>query len=180
MEAGRKHEHFIQGNSRKQKISICIGFAKYKSLSWLVWLSGLSASLQTKKLPVGFPVRAHACVAGQVPNKSHGTMHGGLCDSRTCSGVGLQERDLQFEVPEPFKISSNPVWPFPWRETLSLSSKAICYINIVEKMVCSRVSECLHVQEVQHQERPKDNSSKKKIEGSSIIKWAGVNKFIGL
>ena len=34
---------------------------------WLVWLSGLSASLQTKKLPVQFPVRAHAWVVGQDP-----------------------------------------------------------------------------------------------------------------
>ena len=35
---------------------------------WLVWLSGLSASLQTEGLLVGFPVRAHAWVAGQVPS----------------------------------------------------------------------------------------------------------------
>ena len=34
---------------------------------WLVWLSGLSAGLQTKGLPVRFPVRAHAWVVGQVP-----------------------------------------------------------------------------------------------------------------
>ena len=34
---------------------------------WLVWLSGLKASLQTKGLPVQFPVRAHAWVVGQVP-----------------------------------------------------------------------------------------------------------------
>ena len=27
---------------------------------WLVWLNGLSAGLQTKGLPVQFPVRAHA------------------------------------------------------------------------------------------------------------------------
>ena len=34
---------------------------------WLVWLSGLSASLQTKGSPVQFPVRAHAWVLGWVP-----------------------------------------------------------------------------------------------------------------
>ena len=33
----------------------------------LVWLSGLSASLQTERSPVQFPVRAHAWGAGQVP-----------------------------------------------------------------------------------------------------------------
>ena len=34
---------------------------------WLVWLSGLSAELQSKWLPVQFPARAHTWVAGQVP-----------------------------------------------------------------------------------------------------------------
>ena len=33
----------------------------------LVCLSGLSASLQTKRLLVHFPVRAHAWIVGQVP-----------------------------------------------------------------------------------------------------------------
>ena len=36
---------------------------------WLVWLSGLSASLRTKMYPVQFPLRAHAWVAGQVPSR---------------------------------------------------------------------------------------------------------------
>ena len=36
-------------------------------MPWLVWLSGLSANLQTKGLLVWFPVRAHAWVAGHVP-----------------------------------------------------------------------------------------------------------------
>ena len=42
---------------------------KYYIKPWLVWLSGLSAGLQTQGSPVGFPVRAHAWVAGQVPNR---------------------------------------------------------------------------------------------------------------
>ena len=42
--------------------------------SWLVWLSGLSIDLQTKKLLVRVPVRAHAWVAGHVP--SWGPMRG--------------------------------------------------------------------------------------------------------
>ena len=37
------------------------------ALPWLVWLSGLSTSLQAKGSLVRFPVRAHAWVAGQVP-----------------------------------------------------------------------------------------------------------------
>ena len=36
---------------------------------WLVWLSGLRASMQTKGSLVRFPVRAHAWVAGQVPSR---------------------------------------------------------------------------------------------------------------
>ena len=43
-------------------------------LPWLVWLSGLNASLQTKGSLVRFPVRAHAWVVGQVP--STGRMRG--------------------------------------------------------------------------------------------------------
>ena len=35
---------------------------------WLVWLSGLSAGLQTKGSSVHFPIRARAWVADQVPN----------------------------------------------------------------------------------------------------------------
>ena len=37
-------------------------------MPWLVWLSGLSASLQTKGSPVRFPVRTHTWVAGQAPS----------------------------------------------------------------------------------------------------------------
>ena len=44
---------------------------KNTSYTWLVWLSGLSAGLQTKGLPVRFPVRAHAWVVGQVPSRGH-------------------------------------------------------------------------------------------------------------
>ena len=38
---------------------------------WLVWLSGLSAGLQTKGSLVRFPVKAHAWAAGQVPTRGH-------------------------------------------------------------------------------------------------------------
>ena len=37
----------------------------------LMWLSGLSAGLWTKRLPVQFPVRADAWVVGQVPSWEH-------------------------------------------------------------------------------------------------------------
>ena len=40
---------------------------KCGALPWLVWLSGLSASLQTKGSPVRFPIKAHAWVSGQFP-----------------------------------------------------------------------------------------------------------------
>ena len=41
---------------------------KANLLPWLGWLSGLSTRLGTKGSPVGFPVRTHAWVAGQVPS----------------------------------------------------------------------------------------------------------------
>ena len=40
---------------------------------WLMWLSALSAGLQTKGLLVHFPARAHAWVAGHVPSRGRGT-----------------------------------------------------------------------------------------------------------
>ena len=40
---------------------------KKGTMSCLVWLSGLIASLQTEGSLVQFPVRAHAWVVGQVP-----------------------------------------------------------------------------------------------------------------
>ena len=44
--------------------------SKYKKLPWLVWLSRLSAGLQSKGSLVRFPVRAPAWVMGQVPSKA--------------------------------------------------------------------------------------------------------------
>ena len=40
---------------------------KIKVLPWVVWFSGLSASLRTKGSPVRIPVGTHAWVAGRVP-----------------------------------------------------------------------------------------------------------------
>ena len=37
-------------------------------IKFIPWLSVLGAGIQTKRSLVGFPVRAHACVAGQVPS----------------------------------------------------------------------------------------------------------------
>ena len=47
-------------------LTICIKFFTHEKghKPWLVWLSGLSAGMQTKGLSVRFPVRAHAWVAG--------------------------------------------------------------------------------------------------------------------
>ena len=41
---------------------------KKQILARVVWLSGLSADLRIKGLPVEFPVRAHAWITGQVPS----------------------------------------------------------------------------------------------------------------
>ena len=47
-------------------LDIVLGLSKELLYPWLVWLSGLSARLQTERLPVQFPGRAQAWVASQV------------------------------------------------------------------------------------------------------------------
>ena len=54
----------------RKKNCRCIGDGK-RNTPWLVWLSGLSASLRTKGSQVQFPVRAHVWVVGQIPNWGH-------------------------------------------------------------------------------------------------------------
>ena len=56
-------------------------------LPWLVWLSGLSASLLTIGLLVRFPIRACAWDAGQVP--SRGRVRGNRPISRTSTLLSL-------------------------------------------------------------------------------------------
>ena len=51
--------------------SIQADWKKSGVLPWLVWLSGLSAGLQTKRSLVGFPVRTHTWVVSQVPSWGH-------------------------------------------------------------------------------------------------------------
>ena len=60
----------------KKKIKADNGFVSFSDIyiqelvePWLVWLSGLSTSLQTKGPLVQFPVRAYAWAAGQVPSR---------------------------------------------------------------------------------------------------------------
>ena len=64
------------------------GFKKKPFKPWLVWLSGLSASLRTKGLLVRFPVRALAWVVGQAP------------------GGGAHERQPHIDVSLPFSLPS--------------------------------------------------------------------------
>ena len=40
---------------------------------WLVWLSGMSAGLQTKRSRVPFSLKAHAWIVGQAPGGGHVT-----------------------------------------------------------------------------------------------------------
>ena len=48
-------------------VTSCFSLAAFKILwPWLLWLSGLSAGLQTKGLLIRFLARAHAWVAGHV------------------------------------------------------------------------------------------------------------------
>ena len=48
-------------------MNFCVAILFLKQIvPWLVWLSGLSTGLGTKRSLVRFPVRAHAWVVGQV------------------------------------------------------------------------------------------------------------------
>ena len=58
-------------------------------LAWLLWLSGLSAGLWTKRLLVWFPVRAHAWVVGQVPSWGRARGNWWLCISCTSMFLSL-------------------------------------------------------------------------------------------
>ena len=49
------------------KLVQCTQLIKITAQPWLVWLSGLSASLQTKGLQFDSRSKAHACVVGQGP-----------------------------------------------------------------------------------------------------------------
>ena len=55
-----------------------------------MWLSGLSAQLRSKGSLVGFPVRAHAWVAGRVPRRG----------AREAPHIGFLS--LSFSLPSPF------------------------------------------------------------------------------
>lgn len=49
--------------------------------------------------------------------------------------AALQERNLGLREPECFILGSKHAYPLPQRERLSLSFKAVCYTNILKKIV---------------------------------------------
>ena len=56
-------------HSLSLSLSLSYVLFRYSLQPWLVWLSGLSASLRTNGLPIRFPVRTHDWVSGQVPSR---------------------------------------------------------------------------------------------------------------
>ena len=66
-----------------------MGCLKKYGPSWLVWLSGLNASLQTQRSLVQFPVRAHAWVVGQVPSWGHERGNGSMFLNHTLMFLSL-------------------------------------------------------------------------------------------
>ena len=74
----------VEGNKGEKKWDNCNSFVNKKYMyflksPWLVWLSGLNASLQTERSPVLFPVRVHAWVAGRVPSWGHARGNQSMC-----------------------------------------------------------------------------------------------------
>ena len=53
---------------------LMFSYLQFKNKPWLMWLSGLNASLQRMRIkgsPVQFPVRAHAWVVGWATSRGH-------------------------------------------------------------------------------------------------------------
>lgn len=69
------------------------------------------------------------------------------------------ERNPELGFPELFITDSKHVCPLLQRETLSLSSKAIHYINMPGKRFQKRYSGCLHLQTAQKHNRPVEKIS---------------------
>ena len=68
---------------------------------WLVWLNGLRASLQTKRLLVWFPARAHCWAADQVPSW-------GMQEAIDwCISCTLLFLSLSFSLPSPLSKKIN-------------------------------------------------------------------------
>ena len=65
---GERRGRGRRGKGRRRRRRKEGGRRRSRKGPWLVWISGLSASLQTKGSLVQFPIRAHAWVAGQVPS----------------------------------------------------------------------------------------------------------------
>ena len=84
-----------------ENISSSLTSLKMCSKPWLVWLSGLSAGLTVKELPVGFPVRAHAWVVGQAP--SRGRARGS--HTRMFLSLSKKQRSAARHRPRRFKLS---------------------------------------------------------------------------
>ena len=63
-----EYSYFCLKNKRLTIVIFNIGINRIKNTlkPWLVWLSGLSTGLQSKRSLVLFPIRAHAWVAGKV------------------------------------------------------------------------------------------------------------------
>ena len=71
-------------------LSVSSSVKKLTPWPWLQWLRGLSAGLKTKGLLVQFPVRSHAWVVGQVPNRG-----------RARDNYTLMFLPLSFSLPSP-------------------------------------------------------------------------------
>ena len=70
-----------------------------------------------------------------------------------CSVVALQERDYEFRTLESFIGDCEHACPLLWRKTLSLSFKAVCYMNVSP----GKGQLVPHLQDVQKQERSVGN-----------------------
>lgn len=71
--------------------------------------------------------------------------------------VALQERNTELREAEFFIMGSKHACPLLWKETLSLCSKVVCCINILEKVAQNKEEPLPHSQVMQQSERAREN-----------------------
>ena len=104
----------------------------------LVWLSGLSASMQTKGSPVLFPVRAHACVVGQAPvgGTQKATTHWFFSPASPSLSLSLKIKSLKKKKRISFSSTSHHTILATKRKIITISkdqhtNKLKCVVKII-------------------------------------------------
>ena len=117
---GRRPGKRDQGEAGWEGVRVKTALKILREEPWLLWLSGLSAGLWTKRSLVWFPVRARALVVGQVPSLRH---------ARGNWSMNLSHIDISLPLfLPPFPLSKNK-----WIKSLK---KRFCEKKEGENSIC--------------------------------------------